>query len=64
MCREILTLNAYYLIHHTKSESDLFLFTRNLSNERLKPVFEFVFSNVVNSQRLFCSHKAGAKYSY
>ena len=25
---------------HTKSESDLFLYTRNLENERLKPVFE------------------------
>ena len=31
------------LICHTKSESDLFLSTRNLSNECLKPAFKFLF---------------------
>ena len=28
-------------IHHNKSESDLFLFSKNLKTERLKPVFEY-----------------------
>ena len=38
-------------IHHTKSESDLFLYVRNLYNE---------FSLALNSQRLLCSQKAGS----
>ena len=29
-----------HLIRHTKSEADLFFYTRNLWNERLTPVFE------------------------
>ena len=33
-------------ISHTKSEPDLFLYTRNLENERFKPVFEFKVSGV------------------
>ena len=43
---------------------DLFLYTRNLSDKHFKPVsiikphFESV-SCVVNSQRFFCSQKAG-----
>ena len=34
------TFNAY-LIRHTKFESDFFLYTINLLNERFKPVFEY-----------------------
>ena len=41
VCREFLTFNAdINLIRRTISESDLFLYTRNLQHERLKPVFE------------------------
>ena len=52
-----------YLILNTKSESDLFLYTRNLSNGCLDPVWVQnhllnLCSRGVNSQRL-CSQKAG-----
>ena len=42
---------------------DLFLYTRNLLNKRLKPVFEYkshvlnLCSSAVNSQGLLCSKK-------
>ena len=54
-------------ILHTKSESDLFLYTRNLWNERLKTVLStkitfWICSRTVNSQRF--SQKAGEKCSY
>ena len=50
------------LICHNNSESDLFLYTRNLSNKLLKPVFEYKSTLetcvcVVNSQRLWRSKK-------
>ena len=35
-----MTFNAYWICH-TKSESDLFLYTRNLQNGRWKLVFEY-----------------------
>ena len=35
-------------IHHTKSESELFLYTRDLLNERLKPVFEYKIAFGIN----------------
>ena len=41
VCREFLSLMLINWICQTKSESDLFLYTRNLSNELLKPVFEY-----------------------
>ena len=37
----IFTSMLINLICHTKSESDLFLYTRNFQNEPLKPVFEY-----------------------
>ena len=54
-------------IRHTKSESDLCLYTRNLLNERLKPVLEYKITfwiYVANSQRLLSTQEAGVKFSY
>ena len=47
----------------TKSEADIFLYTRNLWNERLKPAFEYKFVNsgVVTSERLLSSQKDGVE---
>ena len=55
---------------HTKSESDLFLNTRNLYNERFKPVFEYKISFGICVHELwihksiFIIKKAGLKFSY
>ena len=50
-------------------DSDFFLYARNLYNEHFKLFFFLVqnhllniCSRVVNSQRLFCSQKAGVKF--
>ena len=45
----------------------LFLYTRNLSNERLKPAQNHLLNlwySAVNSQRLLFSQKGGVKCSY
>ena len=68
-CKLILAFQMLInLIFHTKSESELFLYTPEIfkfqtgfcvQNHLLN-----LCSRVVNSQRFFCSQKAGVKCSY
>ena len=51
-------------IRHTKSESELFLYTRNLKNKRytgflVQNHLLKLCSSAVNSQGLFCNQKVG-----
>ena len=44
VCKEFLTFNNDNWFLHSKSKSDLFLYTRNLLNDSLKPIFENKFT--------------------